>query len=370
MRNHCHESRMVIVLLMLMCVGCHAPERAANESALAGVPVVRRPIKPQRSYSKDPDARYNREAEISVDLATEILNRNPPRLAESAERRMALFVLDGSFHEVDAPKRPAIQEFHHARIAKAAEEISTLRVDRGARIWKLYNHGFVVRTSKVTLAFDLSRTGSVGAAGFAVADDVMTRIIDQCDVLFVSHPHYDHIDEWVTGQFLQPGKPVVATTGLWANKESNAKITHLRREADTRQTLAIQSGRATLDVVVYPGHQGEEANNMVLVYTPDGLCFCHTGDQANANDFQWIDHISEHHRVDVLMPNCWTPDIVRMVKGINPAVVIPGHDNELGHIVDQRQAYWQTYDRTVDCTRPVIIMTWGESYLYDRSLMK
>jgi len=68
------------------------------------------------------------------------------------------------------------------------------------------------------------------------------------------------------------------------------------------------------------------------------------------------------------MPNCWTPEIIRMADGMKPSIIITGHENELGHSVDHREAYWLTYDHTVDCPYPVLVMTWGESYWYSDSL--
>jgi hypothetical protein len=144
------------------------------------------------------------------------------------------------------------------------------------------------------------------------------------------------------------------------------------------QTLAVKSGKQILKVIVYPGHQGEDIeNNVSLVFTPEGLSFSHMGDQSNSNDFEWIDLVGKKHVVDVLMPNCWTTDIVRVVKGFQPAVVITGHENELGHTIDHREPYWLTYQRREGSDRfggsrelgyatPLILMTWGESFVYKR----
>lgn len=57
------------------------------------------------------------------------------------------------------------------------------------------------------------------------------------------------------------------------------------------------------------------------------------GDQSNEDDFQWIDEVGIHHVVDVLMPNCWTTDIAGVAKGFNPAIIITGHENEMGHTI-------------------------------------
>ena len=145
---------------------------------------------------------------------------------------------------------------------------------------------------------------------------------------------------------------------------SNAKITHLKREAHTIQTLSVRDDQYKLRVVIYPGHQGDMINNVSLVFTPEGISFCHTGDQSNSSDFSWIDEVAQHHQVDVLMPNCWTTDISRMVRGFDPKLIITGHENEMGHTIDHREPYWLTYDRTQNVNCPLLLMTWGESFLY------
>ena len=113
--------------------------------------------------------------------------------------------------------------------------------------------------------------------------------------------------------------------------------------------------------------------NVPLVVTPEGLTVAHFGDQSHPDDFAWIDDVGRHHRVDVVLPNCWTTDIVRTVAGFRPAVVITGHENEMGHTIDHREPYWLTYQRQTGSDRfggskevgydtPLILMTWGRAY--------
>ena len=130
------------------------------------------------------------------------------------------------------------------------------------------------------------------------------------------------------------------------------------------QKLSIQHGKRDLKVVIYPGHQGETLlNNVSLIITPEELTFCHTGDQYSTTDFEWIDKIGEKFWIDVLMPNCWTKDQARTAKGYNPELILPGHENELGHSIDHREAYALDYSRW-QVPFAKIIMTWGESYFY------
>jgi len=258
--------------------------------------------------------------------------------------------------------------------------METTRVREGATIWKLYNMGFIIRTRTVTVAFDLVRGDSARHAGFALPAEIMHRYVDQCDALFISHRHGDHVDEAVAQRFLDQGKPVVAPPQVLAGKPIATRLTHLKREAHTEQVLRIQNGRRELKVVIYPGHQMERTeNNVALIITPEGLSFAHLGDQINEPpfmvDYAWIDEVARHHHVDVLLPASWTNEILRIAQGFRPRLVLPGHENELGHPIDDRVPFWGdadflqlTYPELKRSVYPVIVMTWGESYHYSRNL--
>jgi len=354
-------------LLVLITISCKAQNNQAQS-----------PVLIDTTLNEVQNQFMNNQAEALLKQASVVFSDFPPDWPEPAARRSALLLLDGVLHDVYAPQRPPVQEFYKTRMWKAIEEIEQMEISDGAHIWKLYDHGFVIRTKTVTMGFDLIRGKSARAEGFPISEDIMDRLIKQCDVLFISHYHGDHAEEWVAQTFIDQGKPVVAPPGLWKNQSINQSITHLERVPHTIQTLPVQGGKQILEVIVYPGHQGENIeNNVSLVKTPEGLSFSHMGDQSNPNDFEWIDEVGNNHVVDVLMPNCWTTDIVRVAKGFNPALIITGHENEMGHTIDHREPYWLTYQRQEGSDRfggssevgydtPLILMTWGESYHYKR----
>lgn len=325
------------------------------------------------------NAFMNMQAEALLSQANEVFANHPPNWPEPPSRKSALLLLDGVLHDVYAPQRPPVQHFFKKRIRNALDEIEQSKITDGARIWKLYNHGFLVRTQSVTIGFDLVRGESVGVEDFAIGNDDMKRLIDLCDVLFISHYHADHAELKVAQSFIDQGKPVIAPPDVWKEEPIYPHLTHLERLAHTEQILPVRDGKLELRVVVYPGHQSTDIiNNVSLVITPEGLSVCQMGDQSNDDDFQWIDEVGKHHEVDVLLPNCWTTDIVRVAKGFNPAVIITGHENEMGHTIDHREPYWLTYQRRegsdrfggsrdVAYTYPLVLMTWGESYHYGKA---
>ena len=384
---------------VLALVFCAASVGATiSLSAYADEPVRAR-INPL--LTAEDDHYIERQNQVFLKLVREILLAHPPAPKPGLERRTAFSLLDAVVHEPYAPNRPEVIAFHHERIEGAVAEIETAWVAEGARIWQLYNHGFVVRTPSVTLAFDLfrgpSRTVGQDASGekapiptpeFPISDALAKRLADQCDVLFISHWHYDHADPFIAKTMMDEGKPVVATTETFSAEKRypafdfdlqtiHERLLFMERKAHEAQKLPIQGGKAVLEVIVYPGHQGGHLCNNVVVTTPEGLTFVHNGDQYNdptnpeQRDFEWIDLMKDHADIDVVMTNCWMEDPLRYVNGADPELTILGHMIEMGHPTWDRMAYWgggafiqSTYDALLASDRPVLVMAWGESYHY------
>lgn len=336
----------------------------ARDTGSSGNPVTSRNIDPQKTYWGDIDQFIDRQSQAALDVVRELLKKFPPSMNEPLERQAAMVLLDTVLHDEKAPHREPVQEFFHTRMNIVIKELETTPVNSGAVIWKLYDHGFIVRTPSATLLFDFTRAYSARDEDFAIPDNLAARIIEQCDTLFITHRHGDHADLWVAETFLSQKKSVIAPVSIWPESKIHQQITHLERTPHKNHPLRL-SEEVSIGVTVFPGHQGEELeNNVYLVTTPEGLTFCHTGDQSNDEDFSWIDGIGENHQVDVLFPNCWTPDITRVVRGITPQLVITGHENELGHTIDHREPNWLTYDRLQGTASTGILMTWGEKFHY------
>lgn len=307
----------------------------------------------------------------SLHWADAMLGQFPPSTTEHPVRRAALIRLDDVLHIESAPHKLLVQNFYRARLEKAVKEIEASRLAEGMRIWKLYNHGFFVRTPTVSFTFDIV-PGLPRVEEFRVDRELLERIAEQSDATFISHLHGDHASQEVARIFLARGKPVVAVEGIWPREATLVgKLTFPERSATAVHEIAVQNGKRVLKVVAYPGHQGPDTLvNVHLVTTPEGFTVVHTGDQsgteAPGGDFDWIAHIGAQHSVDVLMPNCWTTNIQRMIRGVNPRLVITGHENEMGHAVDHREDYTQTYNHLFGSRAPYIVMAWGEAFHYGK----
>jgi len=156
--------------------------------------ITRDSIDPLKNYWGDINGFLDRQSQVSLNLIEQHLQSFPPALPEPLERKMALLMIDCILHYEIAPQLSSVQEFYHSRMNTALNELRHAKVEHGSIIWKLYDHGFIIRTASVTVAFDLIRGYSSRGEGFPISDEIMKEIVNQCDVLFISHRHGDHSD--------------------------------------------------------------------------------------------------------------------------------------------------------------------------------
>jgi L-ascorbate metabolism protein UlaG (beta-lactamase superfamily) len=356
-------SFIVIAVLILLIRTVDAQKKSSKDES----------PKPDPHISQKDNDYIDRQAAVFLDTVGTLLSAYPPVIHEGRERGYAKMLMDAVMHDQYAAFRKPVKKFFHSRISIIIGELEKTKVEKGAVIWKVYNMGFIVRTKSVTLAFDLVTGASSGSKGFAVPSEELNRLVRQCDVLFISHMHKDHAEKEVAEMFINQGKPVVAPEQVWNGDKIFKKITHLERSSDKTQQLSLTGGKI-LDVVIYPGHQMSPTDvNVALVTTAEGITVAHLGDQINEGtfmiDFAWIDNVAKNHHVDFMMPNCWTNDIDRIVKGFNPGLVLPGHELELGHSIWDRVPFWGDneylglkYTELKKSKYPVMALVWGESY--------
>lgn len=299
-----------------------------------------------------------------------IFRTYPPGLVELPPRRPALFRLDEILHIELAPRKPLVQKFYQLRLQRAIEEIEQTQVSEGMRIWRLYNHGALVRTPSASYTFDI--VPGAGKEGFVLSSEWLKRLVVQSDAHFISHWHSDHANPDVARLFMEAKKPIVAPERLFSEDPVLSRyLTILERSLHSVHTISIRGEMSKLDVVTLPGHQGAPVlDNVTWVRSMEDLTVLHTGDQSgeegDGTDFDWLAQIGHYQQVDVLLINGWTNNLHRIVRGVNPSLVIPGHENEMTHAIPHREEYTQDYERMFGLHYPFIVMAWGESYHYKK----
>lgn len=316
------------------------------------------------------------------------LKANPPAFPPSVARQEALMLLDGALHLEHANRFRSSHDFLVGRVTRAIEEIESTSVTSGARIWKIYNHGFVIRTPSVTIGVDLVRGWRFSEEPsqiYGVSDEWAARLVSQIDVLTLSHFHGDHCDPVIRDLAFAKGIPVIADESIYpeiagqpllirptrpspeeaagegagdTKDQKDAKDIGDTRGAWNSETLK----RLGISIIAYPGHQGPVAiNNCYLIRSSEGLAFLHTGDQSGDDDWPWIDRVGDRHKVDVLLVNCFTSSFDRVIRGVRPSLVVTGHENEMAHFPDHRETFWRSFQqfRGIE-SQPMAILCWGE----------
>lgn len=310
-------------------------------------------------YWRQVDSFMIAQANKTFTLVHELLQDAPPSTAFSLKRQSALMHIDWVMHDTRLDHSAPVYQFIEDRIQHVVDDLAK-PVKKGVKVYKLYNHGFVVKSKTVTIAFDLIRGANRNHPPF-ISSQLMEQVVAHCDVLFVSHEHGDHADREIAQMFVDKGKTVVAPPGLWDDLGRYAK--HLRAETILEETITL-ANKEPIHIKIMPGHQDDVPNNVYLVSTPEGITVAHTGDQWNKEKDGWIDTVKDHASVDILLVHCWAMPLERMANGFDPKLIITGHENELIHSVDHREPYWLNERRMKQVKQPKVYMTWGEHYWY------
>ena len=273
-----------------------------------------------------------------LDNIKDVLLYNPPNTGDPMLREEAIMKIDAYLSIETSRDSSNLFEFYIAMMNKVSEEIEG-EVQNGIRIWMMYNHGFIIKTLSTTFAFDLidGYQGWQNYKGYELPENIVNNL----DVLLISHEHKDHTDESLIQKVKQNGGLVI----------------------NSSETSTIQVNG--LLVNIHLGLHSVETR-IFEVSTPEGYKIVHTGDNQTSEALPIVDD------VDVLLVNAWvnesgttysTQGMKNCIYKLEPTLMIPGHIQELYHDVDSRAKYkWSFYmdDGTLPCQFQV--MAWGEMF--------
>ena len=312
-------------------------------------------------YWGDSETFLQEQAKVIIEEAYKVLVTYPPGPTVGSERRLALFALDALFHDTRLDNGPAFMTYMDKIVDNIVTELRKSKpTGSEIRFFRFYNHGFIIQTSSVTVGIDLVRGGR--ADNPFISEPLMRKIVDQCDILFITHAHGDHTDLSVAKMFCEQGKNVIVPEEIWKDMAPQLRV--VRGTDMIRETIRIPAKNANLSVQVYPGKQGNVLNNVYTITLPDGKTIMHTGDQDFSEEL--VAKISGNIKTDVLLVQCWMMPMEKFVTGIKPALIITGHENEMLHTIDHRESYWLTFRRMSDVKVPFVVMACGESYTMNK----
>jgi hypothetical protein len=230
-----------------------------------------------------------------------------------------------------------ISAYYRAAMDKFAAELAQPVTD-GVRVWALYNAGFVVKSPTRTIAFDLvdDRSGLPGdvPTDFKLFKYIIpASVINQIDVLFISHEHLDHTGygAGVAGRVKAKGGAVLFPRAGCLIGPNGACGT----APFTNATILVDSGSVgnvgDIAYVVRANRHGTVPNMGYEVTLPNGYKIVHQD-----SEFSRIEQVKN---VDVLFENVWINGgtgvckdaIVRDMTIVKPGLMIPTHMHEMNH---------------------------------------
>lgn len=265
-----------------------------------------------------------------LDLVAETLDAHPYTAEDWQLRRDALLLLDCPLHVRSGRGwRQETGRFYQRFMARALDEMAEAVPPHRLRVWKLYNMGFVVKTASATVAFDVHPGVRLRPP---LSPRQIARLVDMLDAAAISHPHYDHWHAGFIRQMLRAGKPV-SLPFRRPRRGDPPMLLGRREDPAERQEF---DGFAMWSV---PGWQRGFVRNHLHVVEADGARVMHAGDNTQAKAFE---KLADSAPLNLALVNCWA-GYGPLVRHIQPAAVVTGHENELGHVVSMRCDYGYTY---------------------------
>ncbi|MCH7886563.1 MAG: T9SS type A sorting domain-containing protein [Candidatus Marinimicrobia bacterium] len=287
--------------------------------------------------------------ELTVEQIKTILLDNPPNGGDPVIREETILALENILNNDASRSAQSVSNFYYQMMNKVNTELSET-VEKGAAIWMMYNHGFVIKTLNNVFAFDLV-DGYSSWSGKLPAE-----LLAQIDVLFYSHNHADHVGSGnIQASVMNRGGYVVIPfeSPIFGNTPVAA--------GDNINLLG-------LEINAYNGLHSA-ASRIYEVTTSSGFKILHTGDNQTSVTLPNVENL------DILLLNAWinesgsTSSVIGMRNSINklkPEVMIPGHIQELGHSSADRARWGYKSAFAVDDVEipaQVQVMAWGERYL-------
>ena len=198
---------------------------------------------------------------------------------------------------------------------------------------KVYNCGFVVRTSERTFLVDVRWDGS--------ADDAAI-LAGHSDAFFLTHPHGDHFSPVMLQAMENAGKPIILPCSTLRSYPAASPVVIDR---DVTEPMDI----AGVSVLSIFGHQGADIPNNVYHLSFDGWTMIFQGDNR-----AWEKQaaLADYPAADVIVAPVWTDikllfDPALRAEGAseNKPVYVTAHENELNHTVEHRESYWELFNR-------------------------
>ncbi len=224
-----------------------------------------------------------------------------------------------SQHDIDMYNKGTYKYITSSRDRVLKDLESDARPEFGSLfIWKVYNMGFVVRSSEATFAIDITSRPTLSPVSnknpnehvypeqpiptWTQAD--FERLAKQIDVYLITHPHGDHYDVHLINEVLKAGNHVVLPCADLSQYDTETKFDDLLDYSDfpgqvlvldkTHTVPVVRGGVSIMNAV---GHQGDRPCNIYGI-SMDSIGMLHNGDNYCEKAMSLI---KEYRGADIVM---------------------------------------------------------------------
>ena len=230
-------------------------------------------------------------------------------------------------------------------------------------LYKVYNMGYIIRTSERAFAIDLRWWGTRSDA---------KKIARMLDVIFTTHPHGDHYSMDILETMIECGKTVVLSKDLLPNVRSSRKVVYWEDVTDPLEICGIK-------VRSFAGNQGKDIPCNVYHLQFDGWTVVHNGDNSDRPRDR---RLAELEAPDITIAATWNQfqviqEAVQASSGASTKsmLFLPAHENEVVHTVDHRESYKEAYSMESRFASPTfnylphMLLDVGESFKFTKSFL-
>lgn len=298
--------------------------------------------------------------------------------------------------------KEVIREYCAGARERVFAEVAAAKIPEGSlRLWRIYNMGYIIKGPTHTVAIDITarpKFYDVVEGRFMPDTNVVVwceadwkRLANLADMIFVTHPHGDHYDRAGIAAFVEAKKPVVVPCDLVAYtanrsaKEGPDGKYVAEKKILTTAPCCVKLTEDHLEPVDvggvkvrnFLGNQGKDVPCNVYLIDIDGVLVAHNGDNSVMDKERML---SKCPPADVIIASTWNnvQGMVNCCAGApgfdrTKSVLLPSHENELGHGVDHRESYYEMYarkDRLGNREFPwprVHPLGYGESFLFTKT---
>lgn len=152
-------------------------------------------------------------AEI-IAASEKLLNDNPPCKNNFKTRKKAFKKIDSVLKPQNIARSDSVKDFFIRRIERGILKLSAMDLIKGSLIMSVYNSGMIVKTPELVIGLDVVSTRHVWGMNWEIPDELLKKMINLIDVLFITHRNPDHFDYDIAKGMLKMGKMVVVPESI------------------------------------------------------------------------------------------------------------------------------------------------------------